>query len=61
MTGGGGPGRYGTTLALWSYTTYFNNHQYGKAIAISVLLGVFAVILAFLELKILLKKEVGNA
>ena len=44
MTGGGGPGRYGTTLALWSYTTYFNNHQYGKAIAISVLLGVFAVI-----------------
>lgn len=61
MTGGGGPGRYGTTLALWSYTTYFNNHQYGKAIAISVVLGLFAVVLAFIELKILLKKEVGNS
>ena len=61
MTGGGGPGRYGTTLALWSYTTYFNNHQYGKAIAISVILGLFAVVLAFIELKILLKKEIGNS
>ena len=61
MTGGGGPGRYGTTLALWSYTTYFNNHQYGKAIAISVILGLFAVVLALIELKILLKKEIGNS
>ncbi len=57
MTGGGGPGRYGTTLALWSYTTYFSNHQYGKAIAISVLLGLMAVIVAVIELKILLKRE----
>lgn len=57
MTGGGGPGRYGTTLALWSYTTYYSNHQYGKAIAISVMLGLVALILAFFELKILRKRE----
>lgn len=57
MTDGGGPGRYGTTLALWAYNTYYGTLQYGKALAISVILGMLAVIIALIELKVLLKRE----
>ncbi|HHU01645.1 MAG TPA: sugar ABC transporter permease [Christensenellaceae bacterium] len=57
MTDGGGPGRYGTTMALWAYNTYYSNFQYGKAIAISVVLGLVAILLAFVEMKILLNRE----
>lgn len=57
MTEGGGPGRYGTTMALWAYNTYYSNFQYGKAIAISVTLGLVAILLAFVEMKILLHRE----
>lgn len=57
MTDGGGPGRYGTSFALWAYNTYFNNFQYGKAIAMSVSIGLVAIVLALLEMKILIKRE----
>lgn len=57
MTEGGGPGRYGTTFALWAYNTYFSNFQYGKAIAMSVSIGVVAILLATIEMKILQRRE----
>jgi ABC-type sugar transport system permease subunit len=57
---GGGPGRYGTTISLWAFTTYFKESQYGKAIAISTLLGIIAVCIAIVELRILLKREARN-
>ncbi len=57
---GGGPGRYGTTISLWAFTTYFKESQYGKAIAISTLLGFIAVIIAIIELRVLLKREERN-
>jgi ABC-type sugar transport system permease subunit len=54
---GGGPGRYGTTISLWAYTAYYGENQYAKAIAISVILGVMAVAIAVIELKVLLRRE----
>lgn len=56
----GGPGRYGTTLALWAYNSYFGMHQYGKALSISVLLGLMALCVALIELKVLLRQEVDK-
>jgi ABC-type sugar transport systems, permease components len=60
LTNGGGPGKFGTTIPLWIYQMYFMNYQYGKAIALACLLAVIAVIVAIIELKILLKREVEN-
>lgn len=57
MTDGGGPGTYGTTFALWAYNTYFGKMQYGKAIAMSVMIGVVAIIMALVEMFVLKKKE----
>ena len=57
LTNGGGPGKYGTTIPIWIYQLYFKNYQYGKAIALAVLLALFAIIVALIELKILLKRE----
>lgn len=58
LTNGGGPGKYGTTIPIWIYQMYFLNFQYGKSIALSCFLAVIAIIVAIIELKILLKKEV---
>ena len=57
MTEGGGPGRYGTTFALWAYNTYFKNLQYGKGIAMSVMIGLVAIIFALIEMRVLSKQE----
>lgn len=57
MTEGGGPGRYGTTFALWAYNTYFKNLQYGKGIAMSVVIGLVAIILALVEMRVLAEQE----
>ncbi len=58
LTSGGGPGKFGTTIPIWIYQMYFMNYQYGKAIALSCFLAVIAIIVAIIELKILLKREV---
>ena len=60
LTNGGGPGKLGTTIPIWIYQMYFINYQYGKAIALSSFLTIIAVVVAIVELKILLKKEVDN-
>lgn len=60
LTTGGGPGRYGTTISLWTYNTYFFGQQYGKSLAISVFLSLFAILVALVEMKILLKREVNG-
>ena len=57
LTNGGGPGQYGTVIPIWIYRLYFNNMQYGKALALAVILAVIAMIVAVIELKILLKRE----
>jgi len=58
LTNGGGPGKFGTTLPVWIYQTYFHDYLYGKAIAQAAMLTGIAVIIATIELKILLKREV---
>ena len=60
LTNGGGPGKLGTTIPIWIYQMYFINYQYGKAIALSCFLTVIAVVVAIIELKILLKREVDH-
>lgn len=60
LTNGGGPGKFGTTLPVWIYQTYFHDYQYGKAIAQAVLLTGVAVVIAVIELKLLLKREVRS-
>jgi multiple sugar transport system permease protein len=60
LTNGGGPGKYGTTLPVWIYQTYFHDYQYGKALAQAVMLTGVAIVIAVIELKILLKREVRS-
>lgn len=57
LTNGGGPGQYGTVIPIWIYRLYFNNMQYGKALALAVILALIAMVVAVIELKILLKRE----
>ncbi len=54
---GGGPGFLSETLALKVYHYAFTNFQQGPALALAVILGIIAILIAFLELKILLKRE----
>lgn len=58
LTNGGGPGRFGTTVSMWIYQLYFENHQYGKSIALSVILSAIGILAALVELKTLRSKEV---
>lgn len=59
LTAGGGPGYYGTTISMLIFRTVYEKFQYGKALAIAVVMVFIAVVLAYYELKLLLKREVN--
>jgi ABC-type sugar transport system permease subunit len=58
LSSGGGPGYYGTTLALLVVRNVYENYQMGKALTIAVVMSLISVILAYFELKMLVKREV---
>jgi ABC-type sugar transport system permease subunit len=53
----GGPGYMSETIALQVYHYAFTNLQQGRSLALSMMLTLFAVIIAFLELKFFRKRE----
>ncbi len=57
LSSGGGPGYYGTTLPMYIYRLIYANRQSGRALAVAVVMAVLAFTIAFIELKVLLKKE----
>jgi len=57
LSSGGGPGYHGTTLAILVIRHLFLNYQQGKALAVAVVMCVIAVVLAYFELKVLVKRE----
>lgn len=57
LTAGGGPGYYGTTLAISVYRLAYVSRQMGKSFAMAAILAVFSIVIAIIELKLLLKKE----
>lgn len=58
LSSGGGPGYYGTTLALLVVRNVYENYQMGKALTIAVVMSLISVILAYFELKMLVRREV---
>lgn len=59
LTSGGGPGYYGTTLPMMIVRFVYERMQSGRALAVAVVMAIIAVIFAFIELKVLLKREVN--
>lgn len=57
LSAGGGPGYYGTTIAMYIVRLVYERRMQGRALAVAVVMALIAVALAFLELKILLKRE----
>ncbi len=57
ISAGGGPGYHGTTLALLVIRYVYDTYQEGKALAVAVIMSLIAVVLAYFELKILIKRE----
>lgn len=57
LTGGGGPGYFGTTLAIGIYSLFYSSLRAGKAFAMSAVLAVIAIVIAVIELRILIKRE----
>ena len=53
----GGPGYMSETIALQVYHYAFTNLQQGRSLALSMMLTLFAVTVAFVELKIFRKRE----
>lgn len=58
LSAGGGPGYHGTTLAILVIRHLFVNYQQGKALSVAVIMCIIAVVLAYFELKLLVKREV---
>lgn len=54
---GGGPGYLSETIALQIYHYAFTSRLHGPSLALAVLLGIFSIVVALAELKILLKRE----
>jgi len=60
LTAGGGPGYYGSTLAIEIYRYAYNSIQQGKAFALSVILAFISIVIALIELRLFLKREEVN-
>jgi ABC-type sugar transport system permease subunit len=58
LSAGGGPGYYGTSLALLVVRYVFDTYQEGKALAVAVIMTFIAIVFAFVELKLLVKREI---
>jgi ABC-type sugar transport system permease subunit len=58
LSSGGGPGFYGTTLAILVIRYVYETYQEGKALSVAVIMSLIAIVLAYFELKLLVKREV---
>ena len=58
LTAGGGPGYFGTTIAISVYRLAYVSRQMGKSFAMAAVLAIISLVIAAIELKILLRKEV---
>lgn len=58
LTAGGGPGYYGTTIPMLVFRTVYEKFQYGRALSVAVVMVIIAVVIAYYELKLLLRREV---
>jgi raffinose/stachyose/melibiose transport system permease protein len=57
LSSGGGPGYHGTTLAILVIRYVYETFQMGKALSVAVVMAIIAVTFAYIELKILVKRE----
>lgn len=58
LSSGGGPGYHGTTLAIMVIRYVYESYQQGKALAVAVVMSLIAIVFAYFELKLLVKREV---
>ncbi len=58
ISSGGGPGYYGTTLALLVIRYVYDSYQEGKALSVAVVMALIAIVFAYIELKLLVRREV---
>ena len=58
LSSGGGPGYHGTTLAILVVRYVYQTYQMGKALSVAVVMAFIAVVLAYFELKLLIRREV---
>jgi len=58
LSSGGGPGYHGTTLAILVIRYVYQTYQMGKALSVAVVMAFIAVVLAYFELKMLIRREV---
>jgi len=58
ISSGGGPGYYGTTIALLVIRYVYDTYQEGKALSVAVVMALIAIIFAYIELKLLVRREV---
>jgi ABC-type sugar transport system permease subunit len=58
LSAGGGPGYYGTTLALLVVRYVYDTYQEGKALSVAVVMTMIAIVFAYIELKLLVRREV---
>ena len=58
LSSGGGPGYHGTTLALLVIRYLYETYQMGKALSVAVVMAFIAIVLAYIELKLLVRREI---
>lgn len=58
LSSGGGPGYHGTTLAILVIRYVYESYQAGKALSVAVIMSLIAIVLSYIELKLLVKREV---
>jgi len=58
ISSGGGPGYYGTTIALLVIRYVYDTFQEGKALSVAVVMALIAIVFAYIELKLLVRREV---
>jgi raffinose/stachyose/melibiose transport system permease protein len=58
LSSGGGPAYYGTTMAILVIRYVYESYQKGKALSVAVVMSLIAIVLSYIELKLLVKREV---
>lgn len=58
LSSGGGPGYHGTTFAILVIRYVYETYQMGKALSVAVVMAFIAIILGYIELKLLVRREV---
>jgi raffinose/stachyose/melibiose transport system permease protein len=58
LSSGGGPGYHGTTFAILVIRYVYETYQMGKALSVAVVMALIAIVFAYIELKLLVRREV---